>query len=53
MACVCPSTKPENMPTLTLKVRNKYVKYNFNLHQLEVVSRYGDPQLQVGVISSV
>ena len=33
---------------LTPKALNKYDKYNLNLHPREVVSRYPDPQLQVG-----
>ena len=33
---------------LTPKAMNKYNKYNLNFHPLEVVSRYRDPQLQVG-----
>ena len=33
---------------LTLQALNKYNKYNLDFHPLEVVSRYRDPQLQVG-----
>ena len=33
---------------LTIKAMNKYNYYNLNFLPLEVVSRYRDPQLQVG-----
>ena len=38
----------EKKSTSTLEALNKYNEYNLNLHPLEIVSRYRNPQLQVG-----